>query len=213
MGDQIIIAIGREHGSLGHEIAVRLAKRLNYELYDREILNQIAQTHNIDPEAMKAYDEKPRNVFNSRSVNGFSNSLEEILAEHVFDYERELADSGKSFVIVGRCADYILKDNPHLVSVFICADDDKRLRHIMKSRNLTKKEAEKEIKTIDKRRRSYHNHFAGSGWKDIDNYDLILNSSRLGLEGTMDVILNYVALKKYHLNGTFPDQDVNLDEE
>lgn len=77
----------------------------------------------------------------------------------------------------------------------------------MHSRNKDEKEALKEIHETDRNRRRYHNHYAGSGWKDMDNYDLILNSSRLGLDATIDVIQEYVALKKYHMNGSFPDQD------
>lgn len=208
MSEQIIISIGREHGSLGHEIAVRLAKNLGYDLYDRDILDQIAKEGEaIDPEKMKKYDERPRRVLGSRVVNGYSNSLEDIVAEKVFDYEKKLAESGKSFVIVGRCAEYILQDYPGLVSVFIQADEEAKLKHIMHSRNKDEKEALKEIHETDRNRRRYHNHYAGSGWKDMDNYDLILNSSRLGLEATIDVIQEYVALKKYHLNGSFPDQD------
>lgn len=207
MSEQIIISIGREHGSLGHEIAVRLAKSLGYDLYDRDILNQIAESGdaNVDPDKMKKYDERPRRVLSSRVVNGYSNSLEDIVAEKVFDYEKKLADSGKSFVIVGRCADYILQDYPGLVSIFIQADEGAKVKHIMTSRNKDEKDAEKEIHDVDRNRRRYHNHYAGSGWKDINNYDLILNSSRLGLDGTIDIIKEYVKLKQSHSTGSFPE--------
>lgn len=207
MSEQIIISIGREHGSLGHEIAVRLAKNLGYDLYDRDILNQIADSGdaNVDPDKMKKYDERPRRVLGSRVVNGYSNSLEDIVSEKVFDYEKKLADSGKSFVIVGRCADYILQDYSGLVSIFIQADDAAKVKHIMSSRNKDEKDAVKEIHDVDRNRRRYHNHYAGSGWKDINNYDLILNSSRLGLEGTIDIIKEYVTLKQSHLTGSFPE--------
>lgn len=207
MDDQIIIAIGREHGSLGHEIAVRLAEKLGYDLYDREILQKLAETHSIDPEFMRHYDEKPRNFLVSRRVNGYSNSLEDILNEHVFEYERELAASGKNFIIVGRCSDVILQDEPGLVSIFMMADEDKKLRHIMNSRGKTEKEARQEIRSVDRDRRNYYHHYSGGNWKDMHHYDLVLNSSRLGLEGTIEVICNYIALKKYHLTGDFPDQE------
>lgn len=206
MSEQIIISIGREHGSLGHEIAVQLSENLGLELYDRDTLNRIAEEDStIDPKIMKKYDEKPRRWASYRTVAGYSNSLEDIVAEKVFDYEKKLADSGKSFIIVGRCAEYILQDYPGLVSVFIQADETAKVKHLMTARNKSEKEALREMHEVDRNRRRYHDHFTGSGWRDMNNYDLILNSSRLGLDGTINIIEEYVALKKYHLNGSFPE--------
>ena len=210
MDDQIIISINREHGSLGHEVAVRLADSLGYDLYDRDILTQLAEDSNMSPDALhafKKYDEKRRRPFVSRSVNGYTNSLEDIITEKVHDYERKLAESGKNFVLVGRCGNEVLIDEPGLISVYIYADEDKKVKHIMKSRNKDEKEARREIKSVDKHRRDYYEHYTGKEWKDFRNYDLVLNSSKLGLDGTVEIIKNFVALKKYHMNGVFPDQD------
>ena len=157
--------------------------------------------------AFKKYDEKRRRPFVSRSVNGYTNSLEDIITEKVHDYERKLAESGKNFVLVGRCGNEVLIDEPGLISVYIYADEDKKVKHIMKSRNKDEKEARREIKSVDKHRRDYYEHYTGKEWKDFRNYDLVLNSSKLGLDGTVEIIKNFVALKKYHMNGEFPDQD------
>ena len=130
MDDQIIISINREHGSLGHEVAVRLADSLGYDLYDRDILTQLAEDSNMSPDALhafKKYDEKRRRPFVSRSVNGYTNSLEDIITEKVHDYERKLAESGKNFVLVGRCGNEVLIDEPGLISVYIYADEDKKV--------------------------------------------------------------------------------------
>lgn len=196
MSNQVIIAIGREHGSFGHEIALHLAKELQLDLYDKDILNHIASENDIDVEFMQKYDEKPRNVFASRVVNGYSSSIEDILAEKVFEYERKLAASGKSIIIVGRCAEYVLRDNPNLISVFITGDPDVKLKHIMESRGKNEDDAKEEIKSTDKQRRRYHDNYASDKWRDFSSYDLVVNSSALGLDGTVALLSSYINVWK-----------------
>ena len=105
MEKQVIISISREFGSGGHEIAEQIAKNLGFHFYDRSMLDDLAREKNLQIEDLEKYDEKPRNPFISRRVGGHTNSMEEIVAEMQFDYLREKADSGESFVIVGRCAE------------------------------------------------------------------------------------------------------------
>ncbi len=100
---QTIISVSREFGSGGHIIAEQIAKDHGLKFYDRHLLDDIAAENNMNAAVLEKYDEKPRNAFLSRRVSGFSNSMEEILAEMQFDYIRKKADSGESFVIVGRC--------------------------------------------------------------------------------------------------------------
>ena len=114
MGKQLIISIGREFGSSGHEIAEIIAKDLNLPLYDRSLLENIAEEKGFSLDTLQQYDEKRKNVFISRSVRGYSNSIPDAIAQVQFDYIREKAASGESFVVVGRCAEVVLKDNPDL---------------------------------------------------------------------------------------------------
>ena len=119
MDKQLIISIGREFGSGGHEIAEMLAERFELNLYDKNLLEQIANDKNLNVKNLEKYDEKPRNMWMTRTVHGYSNSAEENLANMQFEYLKKAAADGKSFVIVGRCAETILKNNPALISMFI----------------------------------------------------------------------------------------------
>ena len=102
MAEQTIISVGREYGSAGHEIAERIAKELGFKFYDRNMLDEIAQEKNIEVKYLEKYEEKPRNLILSRSVKGYSNSIEEVIADMQFEYLRKKADSGECFVVVGR---------------------------------------------------------------------------------------------------------------
>ena len=110
MGEQLIISISREYGSGGHEIARKLADRLELAFYDRCMLDEIAEQMNADVSDFHKYDEKPGNRLLSRRVGNHTNSYEEIIAQFQFDYIRKKAENGESFVVVGRCSENVLKD-------------------------------------------------------------------------------------------------------
>ena len=110
MGEQLVISISREFGSGGHEIAAKLADRLGLAFYDRSMLDEIAAGMNADASELHKYDEKPTNRLLSRRVGNHTNSYEEIIAQFQFDYIRKKAESGESFVVVGRCSETVLKD-------------------------------------------------------------------------------------------------------
>ena len=131
MDKQVIIAISREYGSAGHEIAEKTARDLGLKLYDRNMLDDISKDKDIHVEYLEKYDEKPKKLFSSRRVGAYTNSIEEIIAEMQFDYLREKADTGESFVIVGRCAETVLKDRKGLISVFILGNYEVKLKRIM----------------------------------------------------------------------------------
>lgn len=189
---QIIITIGREYGSGGHEIGRKLAERLHMSFYDRNILDEIAYGKNVDAEKLAKYDEVPKTMFLSKTVRGFSNSPEENIAQMQFEYIREKAASGESFVIVGRCADYILKDSEALLSVFITGDYESKLERVMERRNFSAKQAAVTIDRHDKNRKAYHNHYCTTKWGDSRNYDMCINSNILGIDGTVDLLENFV---------------------
>lgn len=194
MEKQIIVSVGREYGSLGHEIAKRLAERLDVKLYDKELLYGMAEAEGIDTKLIKKYDEKPINPFLSKRKSGHSNSIEEILAEKIFDFQRNLAATGESFVIVGRCSDYVLKDVPNTISVFITADYNTKLNRIMQTQDLSVKAAAFKISKEDRIRRSYHNHFCDTKWGESASYDISLNMTKLGIDKTVDILYDYVQM-------------------
>lgn len=196
MDRQIIITICREYGSMGHEIAKQLAERLDVKLYDKELLYGMAEAEGMDPKIIHKYDEKAINPFMSKTIGNHSNSIEKILAEKIFEYQRQIAATGESFVIVGRCSDFVLKDVPNTIRVFITSDYNTKLTRIMDIQNLDVKAAALKIAKEDKIRRSYHNHHCDTKWGDSRAYDITVNASKLGAEGTVEFLYNYVQLYK-----------------
>ncbi len=192
MDQQIIITVGREFGSGGHEIARQLAEQLNLHFYDRSMLDEVAKATNVEVEFLEKYDEKPRKLFGSRRVGAFSNSMEEIIAELQFENLRQKAESGESFVIVGRCAESVLKDVKGLISVFILGDLQEKVKRIQERYQLDEQEALFKLKRHDKKRKQYHNFHAEGKWGDSRTYDICINSSRLGIEKTVELLKCYV---------------------
>jgi cytidylate kinase len=196
MAEQFIVSIGREYGSGGHEIAEKLAKRLNLPLYDRNMLDEIAKEKNMDIDELRKYDETPRNLLMSRSIRGYSNSPEEVIARMQFDFLREKAKSGESFVVVGRCAEDILREYDCVISLFILANMDTKLRRIQKIREVSQEEAEIIIHRHDKKRKAYHNYYCQTAWGDARNYSMTLDVSRLGTEIATDIVENFVRIRR-----------------
>lgn len=196
MEKQLIISISREYGSAGHDIAENIAREMNLKFYDRNMLDEIAKSKNVQIDNLKKYDEKPRNIFNSRKVGSFTNSYEQIIAEMQFDYIREKANAGESFVIVGRCSETVLKGNEALISIFILGDKEVKLKRIMDKFNLNESDAAAKIKRHDRNRKQYHNHYSDGKWGDSRLYDMCINSSRLGIDKTTAVIRHFIEERK-----------------
>jgi len=192
MEKQYIISISREFGSGGHVIAEKIAKDLGIPLYDRNILDDIAKEKKTNVENFEKFDEKPRNHVLSRTVRGYSNSMEENLVEMQFDYLRRKADTGESFVVVGRCAETALKNREGLISIFILGDRDKKIERVMDKYRLNESDAINKINRHDKTRKAYHNAYSKGKWGDSRNYDLCINSSRLGVEKTAEALERYI---------------------
>lgn len=192
MNRQIIITVGREFGSGGHEIARQLAEQLNLHFYDRTMLDEIAKATNVEVEFLEKYDEKPRKLFGSRRVGAYSNSMEEIIAEMQFENLRERAASGESFVVVGRCAESVLKDVKGLITIFILGDMKEKVKRIQERYQLDEQEALSKLRRHDKKRKQYHNYHSEGKWGDSRTYDICINSSRLGIEKTVELIKRYV---------------------
>lgn len=192
MSKQVILSVGREFGSGGHFIGEGLAKRFSLDFYDNNLLEHIAEEENVSGEPLKKYDERPRNWLLSRTVRGYSNSMQENVANMQFDYLKNLAKEGKSFVIVGRCAESILKGCDGLISIFVLGDWETKRERIMRLYKLSQEDAEHMMSRKDWERKSYHNYYCKGKWGDSRNYDLSINSSRLGIEGTVDILEAYI---------------------
>lgn len=189
---QLIITIGREYGSGGHAIGEMLAEKLGIGFYDAEIIQHLSEKKGIKKETLSKYDEKPSPVLMNRSVRGYSTSLEEAVAEMQFKMIRKIAASGESFVLIGRCGETVLSKYDCLIRLFVLGDMDSRITRIMKRKRVSRKEAQKLIKTTDKRRKAYHNYYSDGKWGDSRTYDLTINSSRLGVEGTAEFLEEYI---------------------
>ena len=157
-----------------------------------QLCRAIAKAKNIKVEYLEKFEEKPRNLILSRRVGTYSNSMEEIVADMQFEYLREKADSGESFVVVGRCAETVLGEYPGLISFFVLGDKDVKLKNVMKHFGLNDAEAKAKIKRHDIKRKMYHNRHSDFKWGDSRNYDICINSSKLGLEKTAEILEEYV---------------------
>lgn len=195
MGKQLIITVGREFGSGGHIIAAKLAEHFGIQLLDSNILAEVAKKSNASEEYLKKYDESARNLFFSRTVNGFSNSPEEIIAQMQFDYIKQKSDAGESFVVIGRCADYILRENPALVRVFVLGDTEAKIKRTAEREGISEEKAKIRMEQADKRRKYFHNTHSENKWGDSRSYDITVNSSKLGLDSTVELLIKYIELR------------------
>lgn len=197
-----IYTIGREFGSGGKYVGEELAKRLGIKLYDKDLLQKAAKESGFCEEIFQNHDEKPTSSFlyslvmDTYSANGYSTAsfLDMPLNHKVFlaQFEtiKKIAEN-ESCVIVGRCADYALADHPNCINVFIKASMDYRIKLVSKRSNLTESKAKDMIVKQDKQRASYYNYYTSKKWGDSKSYDLCLDSSKLGIDGCVDMILKF----------------------
>lgn len=196
MDSQLIISIGREYGSAGHEIAEKLAKHYGVELLDSNLLEAIALEKDVDPENLKGLEEVKKNTLFHRTVRGFSSSPEENVALLQFEYLRKLANEGKSFVIVGRCSESVLKEFDSMISIFVLGDKEAKRERIMNLYDMSESMADRYIKEQDMKRKRYHNSFCEGKWGDSRNYDISINSSTLGVDNTVKILVDYIDMMR-----------------
>ena len=200
--DDYIYTIGREFGSDGKNVGIALAKKLNIKCYDKELLAEAAKQSGLCEEIFENHDEKPTNSFlyslvmDTYSMNGYASApfLDMPLNHKVFlaQFEaiKKIAAEGPC-VIVGRCADYALAENPNCINVFIHADWDYRIENMKKRFQFNEKQAKDTLTKKDKQRASYYNYYTSKKWGDSKSYDLTLDISKLGIDGCVDMILKY----------------------
>ena len=206
MKTNTIITIGREFGSAGREIGYKVAEAFDIKLYDKEMLARAAKESGICEEIFHSHDEKPTNSFlyslvmDTYSMGYSGNTYTDMPINHKvflaqFDAIKKIADEGPC-ILVGRCADYALESYKNVVSVFIHADLEARIRRIARIYDLTDAKAKDMIIKTDKKRSSYYNYYTNKKWSDAESYELCLTSSELGIEGTAKAIIDYVQLKE-----------------
>ncbi len=188
-----IITIGRQFGSGGHEIGKRLAESLDLPFYDNALIDLAVDYGKVSSEELKKADEKrPGSLLytifeNSNAKTGYHLPVQDAMYNLQSEVIRNLAET-ESCIIVGRCAGYILKARKDAISVFIHADMEHRIERICSRQKCSKKEAINKIKKTDKNRSYYYNYYTDQKWGDIDSYDLSLNSSKLGIDGCVDIL-------------------------
>lgn len=197
--NKIIINVGRQLGSGGRDIAKKLANALDCKFYDRELLNLAARESGFSEKVFEQHDENRgmlRSLFHLHvphmsDINFYSNKMsQESLFKFQSDAIRRAADED-SCVFVGRCADYVLRDYKNVVNIFITADMDDRIKNVCERHVCDRATARKIIIRGDESRAAYYNYYTGKTWGHGESYDLCINSSRLGLDGTVEFILSF----------------------
>ena len=202
MDKKIIITIARQYGSGGREIGERVAAKLGIPLYDKELITEAATKESLDESLVKAADESSANsllytlamgsnVLGTTMHFGYKMPLNDKLFILQSEVIREYAKAG-SCVIIGRCADYVLRDEVGVLRLFIYSDIDHRQTRVAERHpELKSSQIIDVINKTDKRRSSYYNFYTGNKWGKYDNYDMAINSSTLGIEGTANLICEY----------------------
>jgi cytidylate kinase len=201
--EHYVITIGRELGSGGKAIGELMAKELSIPVYDRRLILMAAEENGFDPAIFKQADETPSKGLMSQVIHSlsspfaafsslYSNSMSN---ESLFKLQSDIIlqkAQNEDCIIVGRCSDYILRHHPRHVSIFVRGNYDDRLRFIMQRNHLTQAEAKELIEHTDAIRSDYHNFYSETNWGDSRAYDICINSSLLGLEGTARMLTEFV---------------------
>lgn len=206
---KLIVTIGRQYGSGGHEVGEKLAQKLGVELYDKNILRMNSDESGIKESYFHLADERPGNRLLYRIISSLkpedtepSFGSDMISADNLFRFQsdviRKLADE-ESCVIIGRCAGYVLDGEKDLVRIFIYSDMGKRIQRITEKEYYAPEDVEKNIKRIDRERREYYRYYTGKEWGNPENYDLLINTSKLGVDKTVEVIADYLREAGYEV--------------
>lgn len=191
----MIITVGREYGSGGHEIGKRLAEQYQIPFYDKDALVKIAKEKGVYDEIISFYDEKPVNsLLYAIAMNTYSENI----GKMQFDLIRSITENN-ACVIIGRCGNYIFKDTPDTVSVFIHADINERIQRVRDVYGVRDKNLKAVIEKTDKGRASFHKFYTDQEWGDSRNYHLAINSGEIGLEACTQLISEFIEKKKRNL--------------
>lgn len=201
-----VITIGRQLGSNGRVIGRALAEKLGYKFYDKELIARVAKESGLNENIFQDMDEKPTNsllyslVMGIHSGQGIYYPTNDFLnGDNLFriqaDLIKEIARE-EPCVIVGRCADYILRENPYLIRLFLHAPADVRIKTVSDRASISQKDAKSAVTKADKRRSNYYSFYTSNSWGNVDNYDLCLDTSSLPQEACVDFLYSYVREKE-----------------
>lgn len=202
MNKNLLITIGRQYGSGGREIGEKLAANLGISFYNNELITMAAQKSGLSHEVLGEADEKATNsllytlAMGSTFFNGNAGvALEMPINDKLFitqsDIIKGIAEE-KPAVFIGRCADYVLRDEPNLLKLFIYAPMEFRSRHVAERHDLSEAKAKDLIVKTDKRRSNYYGYYTGQKWGKLENFNLSIDSSKLGIDGTVKFLTDYV---------------------
>ena len=206
MSDNIIVTIARQYGSGGHAVGQLVAENFDMAYHDKSLIEKAAQKLGVSEEMLKSADEKATPSFLYSIATGnydvyplsinfapYEMPINDKLFNLQADIIREESEKS-SCVIVGRCADYILNGNPKLVKVFVYADMDSRVKRVMEHHGISEQDARVLIYKTDKKRANYYNYYTSLKWGKSDNYNLMLDTSKIGVEGAAKIIGEYIRL-------------------
>lgn len=200
----MVITIGRQYGCGGRDVGEKLAAELGIPFYDKELVEMAADKSNINAGSLKNFDEKATNSFlyslqaGNYSLRGINAPLfyEMPINDRLFIAQSEVIKdiaSKSSCVIVGRCADYVLESEPcNLVSVFIYASQEYRIKRVMDAFGIAKNKARDMVVKTEKQRRTYYDYYTSRQWGVMTNYDLCINAERTGIDGTVKLLKTYI---------------------
>ena len=197
-----VITIGRQYGSGGREIGMKIAELLGISYYDDELISLAAKNSGINSETLSDVDEKATNsllytlamggsLFGGNAALAYEMPINDKLYLAQSEVIKELAQK-EPCVIIGRCADYVLKEYPSAINIFIYADLEKRAVRVAKNRNIPEAKAKDIIIKTDKQRANYYNYYTSQKWGRIENYDLCIDSGRLSLDKAAEAVVAYI---------------------
>ena len=196
MDKKIIINIGRQFGGGGHGVASELSRKLGIPVYDKELIRKAAQDSGFSAEFFEESDEKKRffsltSIFAGVTGGDTENYMSD---KGLFSIQCEtiknLAEQGPA-IMVGRCSDYVLRERGNTLDVFLTSPMGERVKRVAERQNLTEDKAREVVEKQDKKREEYYNYYTFGNWGVASNYDLCIDSSILGLEGTADMIIDF----------------------
>ena len=186
-----VITIGREHGSGGRYIGEMLAERLGVKCWNSELVSQTAMMSGFSEKFVRENEEKrPESLLFSIAMSYSVTGAQPVTAKLFGEQARVIEDISKkgSCVIIGRAADYVLRDHPHLLRVFVSAPMKDRIARVCRLDGVDEAEAEKLIKKMDKQRAAYISFYTDRVWGEAKNYDVTLNTGLLGIEGAVELL-------------------------
>lgn len=198
---KLVITIARGFGSGGRTIGKMLAQRLDCNCYDNDLIKLASEESGINLELFGKADEKVKTSLFKRYNRSYGeyvlspDSADFVSDDNLFNYQakiiRDIADK-QNCIIIGRCGDFILRNNPDVLRLFIYADEKTCVKNVVELYGMIPAEAKKTIEKIDKSRAAYYKYYTDRNWYDVSNYDLCINTSDIGFEGAVDVIVDYI---------------------